>query len=141
MRLPDKVIIVTGGTSGIGKAIVERAVAEGAQVLVHGIERRDGEALVAQLGSKAALHLDDLVDPASPGRIAAAALAAFGRIDAVVNNAAIVARSNLESTTPAFFDRMIAGGATPRMPTSGSFLTTQELNLFQDWIDQGVQDN
>jgi NAD(P)-dependent dehydrogenase (short-subunit alcohol dehydrogenase family) len=108
MRLPEKVIIVTGGTSGIGKAIVERAVAEGARVLVHGIERSDGEALVAQLGSKAALHLDDLVDPVSPGRIAAAAMAAFGRIDAVVNNAAIVARSNLESTTPAFFDRMIA---------------------------------
>ncbi len=108
MRLSEKVIIVTGGTSGIGKAIVERAVAEGARVLVHGIERRDGEALVAQLGSKAALHLDDLVDPASPGRIAAAALAAFGRIDAVVNNAAIVARSNLLSTTPEFFDRMIA---------------------------------
>lgn len=108
MRLSEKVIIVTGGTSGIGKAIVERAVAEGARVLVHGIERRDGEALVAQLGSKAALHLDDLVDPASPGRIAAAALAAFGRIDAVVNNAAIVARSNVLSTTPEFFDRMIA---------------------------------
>ena len=108
MRLKDKVIIVTGATSGIGQAIAERAVAEGAQVLVHGIERADGEKVVAALGRRAALHLDDLIDPATPARIAAAALRAFGRIDAVVNNAAIVARSSLTSTEPAFFDRMIA---------------------------------
>jgi NAD(P)-dependent dehydrogenase (short-subunit alcohol dehydrogenase family) len=54
------------------------------------------------------LHLDDLLDPASPARIAAAAVAAFGRIDAVVNNAAIVVRSNLASTGAEFFDRMMA---------------------------------
>jgi NAD(P)-dependent dehydrogenase (short-subunit alcohol dehydrogenase family) len=111
MRLKDKVIIVTGGTSGIGQAIAERAVAEGARVLVHGIDRTDGEAVVNQLGAHAALHLDDLLDPASPARIAAAAVAAFGRIDAVVNNAAIVARSNLGTTTPEFFDQMMAVNA------------------------------
>src|SRR6476661_4460065 len=108
MRLRDKVIIVTGGTSGIGRAIAERAVAEGARVLVHGIERKDGEEVVAKLGRSASLHLDDLVDPASPARIAAATVKAFGKIDAVVNNAAIVARTNLETTTPAFFDRIMA---------------------------------
>jgi NAD(P)-dependent dehydrogenase (short-subunit alcohol dehydrogenase family) len=108
MRLQDKVIIVTGGTSGIGRAIATRAVGEGARVLVHGIDRADGQSVVAQLGDRAALHLDDLADPASPVRIAAAAVRAFGRIDAVVNNAAIVARSTLTSTTPEFFDRMMA---------------------------------
>ena len=108
MRLRNKVIVVTGATSGIGQAIAERAVAEGARVLVHGIERTDGETVVAKLGASAALYLADLAEIGSPARIAAAAIAAFGRIDAVVNNAAIVARSNLEATTPEFFDRMMA---------------------------------
>src|SRR5579859_2665017 len=108
MRLRDKVIVVTGGTTGIGGAIAERSVAEGALVLVHGIDRGEGEALLARLGPRAVLQVDDLVDPASPRRIVDAALAAFGRIDAVVNNAAIVPRSTIETTSAALFDRTMA---------------------------------
>jgi len=108
MKLRDKVIIVTGSTSGIGRAIAERAVAEGARVLIHGIDRPAGENVVARLGANAALHLDDLVDPASGTRIVAAAMTAFGKVDAIVNNAALVARSTLATTTAEFFDRMMA---------------------------------
>ena len=108
MKLRDKVIIVTGSTSGIGRAIAERAVAEGARVLIHGIDRPAGENVVAELGAKAALHLDDLIDPESAPRIVAAATAAFGKVDAIVNNAALVARSTLATTTAEFFDRMMA---------------------------------
>lgn len=108
MRLKDKVIIVTGSTSGIGQAIAERAVHEGARVLIHGIDGAAGGKVAAKLGASAALHLDDLVDPESAPRIVAAAIKAFGRVDAVVNNAALVARSTLETTEAAFFDRMMA---------------------------------
>ena len=54
MRLKDKVIIITGATSGIGKAIATRAVAEGGKVLIHGIEKDDGQKVVEQLGKNAA---------------------------------------------------------------------------------------
>ncbi len=109
MRLKDKVIIVTGGTSGIGRAIAERIVTEGGKVLVHGIERADGEKVVARLGAaNARLHLDDLVDPTAGPRIVAAAVQAFGRVDGLVNNAAIVPRSTLPQTNAALFDRTMA---------------------------------
>ena len=65
-RLCDKAIIVTGSTSGIGRAIAERCVAEGARVLIHGLNRPQGEVVVARLGDRAVLHIDDLIDPAAP---------------------------------------------------------------------------
>jgi NAD(P)-dependent dehydrogenase (short-subunit alcohol dehydrogenase family) len=108
-RLQGKSILVTGSTTGIGAAMARRFVAEGARVLVHGLERDQGERLVAELGSgRAALHIDDLSDPAAPPRLVAAALAAFGRLDAVVNNAAWIVRSDLATTDAALFDRCMA---------------------------------
>src|SRR5688572_9400849 len=108
MRLKDKVIIVTGSTTGIGEAIARRFVAEGARVLVHGLERDLGEAVGRELAPNASLHIDDLADAESPRRIADAAVRAFGRIDAVVNNAAWIVRSNLQTTDAALFDRAMA---------------------------------
>ena len=66
MRLKDKVILITGSTTGIGEAIARRAVDEGALVLVHGRDEQRGKALVAELGERAALHVDDIADPAAP---------------------------------------------------------------------------
>jgi len=108
MRLDNKTIIVTGSTTGIGEAIARRCVAEGANVLIHGRDRGRGEAVAADLGDAVALHIDDLGDPAAPERIARAAMDAFGRIDAVVNNAARVLRSTLETTDAEFFDQIMA---------------------------------
>ena len=108
MRLKDKVILVTGSTTGIGEAMARRFAAEGARVLVHGLERELGEQVVRELGASAALHIDDLADPNTPQRIVDAAIKAFGRIDTVVNNAAWIVRSTIHSTDVALFDRCIA---------------------------------
>ena len=59
MRLKDKVVVVTGSTSGIGKAIARRCVDEGARVLVHGLEPDLGEEVVASSGQPAKLRHGD----------------------------------------------------------------------------------
>lgn len=107
MRLEDKVIIVTGATSGIGRAIAEAAVREGAKVLVHGINEEEGKTVVAKLGSSTQLCIADLAENAAPAKVVAAAINAFGRIDGLVNNAAIVARSNLVELTPVELERSL----------------------------------
>jgi NAD(P)-dependent dehydrogenase (short-subunit alcohol dehydrogenase family) len=108
MRLKDKVILITGSTTGIGEAIARRAVDEGARVLVHGRDEQRGKALVAELGERTTLCVDDIADPAAPERMIAAAIRAFGRLDALVNNAAAVTRSNLSNTDAALFDSLMA---------------------------------
>ncbi len=55
MRLQNKVIIVTGSTTGIGKAIALRCVAEGARVIIHGLEEKWGNAVIAELGADKAV--------------------------------------------------------------------------------------
>jgi NAD(P)-dependent dehydrogenase (short-subunit alcohol dehydrogenase family) len=107
MRLKDKVIIITGATSGIGRAIAIKAVAEGAKVLIHGIEKDDGQKVVEQLGKSTALCIADLSDPATPQKIVDSAITAFGKIDAVVNNAAFIERNNLSQLTPEAFTKTI----------------------------------
>jgi NAD(P)-dependent dehydrogenase (short-subunit alcohol dehydrogenase family) len=108
MRLKDKAILVTGSTTGIGEAIARRAVAEGALVMVHGRDDERGQALVQQLGERARFTKADLADAAALPSIIQATVNAFGRIDGLVNNAASVARSNLQQTDAAFFDKMMA---------------------------------
>ena len=97
MRLKDKVVIITGGTSGIGAALARVVVREGGKVLITGIVESEGKALVAELGSNASLSIADLLDPNSPKKIAADCVAAFGRIDSLVNCAAMFDQSNVEN--------------------------------------------
>jgi NAD(P)-dependent dehydrogenase (short-subunit alcohol dehydrogenase family) len=93
---------------GIGKAIAERCVAEGARVLIHGLETDLGEALVAQLGKeKAILLTEDITATGAPERLVDKAVRTFGRLDAVVNNAALVASSNIHTTDLDFFRRIV----------------------------------
>lgn len=107
-RLQNKVILITGSVTGIGKAIAKRCVAEGAKVLLHGLEQDLGGQTLAELGAdNAVLVLKDLAEEDAPRLLVDSAVAAFGRLDAVVNNAALVTAANLHTTDRAFFRRML----------------------------------
>lgn len=108
MRLKDKVIIITGSTTGIGKAIAWRCVSEGARVVVHGLEEEWGKQVVAEVGKKnAVLHIEDISREGSPSRLVDLAMKSFGKLDGVVNNAAIIASSNIHTTDKAFIQRIL----------------------------------
>lgn len=108
MRLHNKVIIVTGSCTGIGKAIAIRCVAEGASLVIHGLEQDLGEAVVEQFEEgKAVLHIEDITNEGAPERLVNLALKTFGKLDAVVNNAAVVASSNLQTTDLDFLRRIL----------------------------------
>ena len=122
MRLKDKVIIVTGGTSGIGAAIAAAAIREGAKVLVHGINEEEGRATVERLGANAVLCIADLEDDRAPELIVAAALKAFGKIDGLVNNAAMFGGTNISDQEIEHFRRMMQINLTaPLFLTKAAF--------------------
>jgi len=108
MRLQNKIILVTGSTTGIGEAIARRVVDEGASVILHGRDADRGRAVAADLGDRAELVISDLSDAAAPAQTVQAAIRRFGRLDAVVNNAALVTRSDLQTTDAPLFDKIMA---------------------------------
>ena len=108
MRLQNKVIIVTGSTTGIGKAIAIKCVEEGAKVVLNGLEQALGEEVLHTVGEQnAVLHIENLAADGAINRLVDLAITRFGKLDAVVNNAAIVASSNLYTTDRDFLRRLL----------------------------------
>jgi NAD(P)-dependent dehydrogenase (short-subunit alcohol dehydrogenase family) len=111
MRLKDKVILVTGSTTGIGEAMVRLFAREGATVVIHGTREAAARAIADEIiGEKgrAFCALGSLEDPQAPERIIRAAIDQCGRIDGLVNNAALIGRGSLETTDVEHFDRIMA---------------------------------
>jgi NAD(P)-dependent dehydrogenase (short-subunit alcohol dehydrogenase family) len=109
MRLKDKVIAVTGSTTGIGKAIALRCVKEGAKVIIHGLEESWGMAVVEELGKdNAVLHVEDLAENGATERLIEKAIQTYGKLDGLVNNAAMVVSSNIQDTDRAFLEKVLA---------------------------------
>lgn len=108
MRLKDKVILVTGSTTGIGKAIAKRCVREGAKVVIHGLEKDLADAVLTEIGAPVGVaHVEDLTADGCAQRLVDLAVKTYGRLDGLVNNAAIVATGNIQDTDAACLRRML----------------------------------
>jgi NAD(P)-dependent dehydrogenase (short-subunit alcohol dehydrogenase family) len=117
MRLKDRVVIVTGGASGIGKAIAIKSAQEGAKVVVADIREdplEGGEKTVKSIksfnGESVFMNIDvtlwEDID-----KLVVDTVARFGCLDVIVNNAAAHGRAPLLDTTEEEWDRVMAVGA------------------------------
>ena len=109
--LRDRVVLISGGTAGLGAGIARAAAREGALVAVTARRREPGEALAAELtggGTRALFVQSDMGDVAQVRACVAAVIAEFGRVDSLVNAAGLTDRGTLLDTTPELFDAHIA---------------------------------
>ncbi|MER6225079.1 SDR family oxidoreductase [Streptomyces sp. 900105755] len=104
--LEDKVVLVNGGSQGVGAGIVRAAVREGASVVLTGRRAEVGERLAAETGAR--FVRADLADPAQARDSVVRTLDVHGRIDCLVNAAGLTSRGSLLDTTPELFDQHMA---------------------------------
>ena len=88
-ELDGKVAVVTGGASGLGRAMVERFAAEGAQVVIADIDPAGGESLASELGPTVAFQSTDVTDADQVQALVDTTVERFGGLHVMVNNAGI----------------------------------------------------
>ncbi|MCK6388551.1 MAG: SDR family NAD(P)-dependent oxidoreductase, partial [Zoogloea sp.] len=98
-RVQDKVALVTGGASGLGRATVELLAREGAQVIITDIAEEAGQALAEEIGSSALFLRHDAASEADWKRVMGEVQARFGRLDILVNNAGILIKGSIEEAS------------------------------------------
>ncbi|MDO8209620.1 SDR family NAD(P)-dependent oxidoreductase [Conexibacter sp. CPCC 206217] len=122
-RLHERVALVTGGSSGNGRAICERFAAEGALVVVADLDARLGEQLAERLrdgGAQARFARLDVGDPAEVEAVVARVAAELGRIDVLVNNAGVQeAMQDVDELELEEWERIL------RINLTGTFLCTK----------------
>ena len=124
MRLQDKVAIITGAARGMGAAEARLFAKEGAKVVVADVQVEDGQSVTNEIndaGGTAIFVEMDVSSQADWDRTIDAAIANFGKINVLVNNAGIIERETLEETSEETWDRIMAVNA------KGVFLGTKAV--------------
>lgn len=120
MRLKGKVAVVTGGTSGLGRAIAARFLDEGATVMCAARTARDIDTLIAQLPDRTRFHPVDVTEPGSVAELMAATVDAFGALDVLVANAGVSRDGKVDRLSTEDWNLMVETNL------SGVFFSTQE---------------
>ncbi|MFF3121880.1 glucose 1-dehydrogenase [Streptomyces sp. NPDC057908] len=106
-KLSDKTVIITGGARGLGAEAARLAVAGGAHVVITDVLDDEGAATAAALGARARFMHHDVTSEKDWQRVAEFAVAEFGRIDGLVNNAGVSTGQPLETETVEHFRKVI----------------------------------
>ena len=145
-KLQDKVAIITGGDSGIGKAVAVHFAREGADVvIVYRSEKEDAEetkSLVEEKGRRALLIQSDISKEANCQEIVQKTIAEFGKIDILVNNAAIqVPHQDFSEITEEQWDEtfrvniygqfFLSKAALPHLKEGASIINNASVNAFK----------
>jgi NAD(P)-dependent dehydrogenase (short-subunit alcohol dehydrogenase family) len=110
MRFQDKIAIVTGGGSGMGKEVATRFVAEGGSVVINGRNAPKAAAAAREIGptgTRVAVYAGDVALPATGDALVKTALDRFGRLDVLFNNAGIFSPKPFLEVTEAEYDRFL----------------------------------
>lgn len=110
MNLQDKVAIITGAGRGIGKAIAVTLAREGAKIIINDVDLQSAEEVVKEIintGQKALAFRVDVSDSKEVKQMMDSIIREFGRIDILVNNAAIIRRGTIEELSEEDWDKVI----------------------------------
>ena len=125
MTLKGKVAVVTGGNSGIGKAVVLELARQGANIVidyvVHPEATEEVEKQIAALGDRSIGVLADVSKVADLEKLIGAAVKAFGRVDIMVNNAGVETRTSVLDTTEAQYDKVMQNSLAAPLAGNQSF--------------------
>lgn len=119
-KLDSKIAVVTGGSSGIGYAIAERFIKEGAKVYITGRRIAELEAAAHALGDAARAVQSDVSNLDSFDRLFAAVRGEHGRLDVLVANAGVIAASPIREASEEHFDSMFD------INVKGTYFTVQK---------------
>ena len=136
MKLTNQVAIVTGAGRNIGEAIAKTLAAEGAKVAVLDLDKGRGDKVAAEIikaGGEAAAFVADMAAEADIARVVTAVVGRWGRIDILINNAAISDNKNILDITKEQWDAVIA------VTLTGPFLMSQ--HVARQMVTQGFGGN
>jgi NAD(P)-dependent dehydrogenase (short-subunit alcohol dehydrogenase family) len=106
LDMTDRTVIVTGGTKGLGRAIAERFLEQGADVVI--CARREPETPIEAGGRHAMFFACDVREPDQIAAVVAAAVEATGRVDVLVNNAGGAPPADSATVSPRFNEKIVA---------------------------------